>query len=308
MATPGFPWPVQLIKSELPTIPMEGEFFYAPNATTGAGHTITVGLSQTEPLIMSIAALSGDNTYSPIDAYSSITGDNGTLAAYIGSNLLTTSQPNDLLLGIVKGFGANTYTAGAGYTTQPASTGPNFSAETGTASTPGNYTSTFTASAQDFWQTVIAAIAPKPNEGVLSWIASSGGIVSTYFIERCAGLGCSNFGQIGSVPSPTLIYTDSTISPGTVYNYRVRAESSSGTFSPYSTVQAVSPVTPVCCFQLGSDFGRNAKLERIGGKWRINQSIFHREMHWSRVLKLCADSNHRQYVLCGYFCCGRHHI
>ena len=57
---------------------MEGEFFYAPNATTGAGHTITVGLSQSEPLVMSIAALSGDNIYSPIDAYSFITGDNGT--------------------------------------------------------------------------------------------------------------------------------------------------------------------------------------------------------------------------------------
>ncbi len=60
--------------------PMEGEFFYVPNATTGTGHTITVGLSQTEPLVMSIAALSGDNIYSPIDAYSSITGDNGTIA------------------------------------------------------------------------------------------------------------------------------------------------------------------------------------------------------------------------------------
>ena len=47
---------------------MEGEVFYAPNAGTGAGHTITVGLSQSEPLVMSIAALSGDNIYSPIDA------------------------------------------------------------------------------------------------------------------------------------------------------------------------------------------------------------------------------------------------
>ena len=95
--------------------PMEGEFFYVPNATTGAGHTITVQLSQTqEPLVLSIAALSGDNIYSPIDTYASITGDNGTLAKYIASSPLTTSQPNDLLLGIVKGFGNNTYTAGTG--------------------------------------------------------------------------------------------------------------------------------------------------------------------------------------------------
>ena len=128
--------------------PMEGELFYAPNATTGTGHTITVGLSQSEPLVMSIVALSGDNIYSPIDAYSFITGDNGTIAEYIASSPLTTSQPNDLLVGIVKGFYNNTYTAGTGYTAQSASTGTNFSAETGTASSAGSYNSSFTASDQ----------------------------------------------------------------------------------------------------------------------------------------------------------------
>ena len=80
---------------------------------------------------MSISAIAGDNIYSPVDAYSFITGDNGTIAQYITSSPLTTFQPNDLLLGIVKGFGNNTYAAGTGYTTQSASTGLNFSAETG---------------------------------------------------------------------------------------------------------------------------------------------------------------------------------
>ena len=226
--------------------PMEGEFFYVPNATTGASHTITVGLSQSEPLIMSIAALSGDNMYSPIDAYSFITGDNGTIAEYIASSPLTTFQSNDLLLGIVKGFEPNTYTAGTGYTVQSASTGMNFSAETGTASSAGSYNSSFTASAQDFWQTVTAAIAPNPTETVLSWTASTstGGSIANYYIERCTGLACSNFSQIASVSSSTLTYTDTTISSGTVYNYRVRAEDSSGTYSAYSNVQALSPIIP----------------------------------------------------------------
>jgi len=228
--------------------PMEGEFFYAPNAATGAGHTITVTLSQTEPLVMSIAALSGDNIYSPIDTYTLIAGDNGTLAKYIASGSLTTSQPNELLLGIIKGFGNNTYTAGAGYTSQSASTGLNFSAETGTAASTGNYNSSFTASVSDFWQTVMAAIAPKPNETVLSWTAavpsSNGGPIASYFIERCTGFGCSNFSQIASVSGSTLTYTDTSISSGTVYNYRVRAEDSSGTFSAYSNVQALSPIIP----------------------------------------------------------------
>ena len=250
------------------SFPMEGEFFYAPNATTGTSHTVTVALSQTEPLVMSIAALSGDNIYSPIDSYSSITGDNGTVAKYVASTPLTTSQPNDLLLGIVKGFGNNTYTAGTGYTSQSASTGLNFGAETQTASSAGNYTSSFTASVGDFWQTVIAAIAPKPNETVLLWTASTGGIIANYNIERCTGLGCSSFSQIASVPSSTLTYTDTTISSGTVYNYRVRAQDSSGTFSPYSSVLALSPIMPYVVSSLAATPARklswNASAESGG--------------------------------------------
>ena len=231
-------------KSGTSYYPMEGEYFYAPNATTGSSHTVTVKLSQTEPLVMSIAAFSGDNIYSPIDSYSSIAGDNGLISQNITSGPLTTSQPNDLLFGIVKGFGANTYTAGAGYTKLSASTGTNFSAETGPASSAGSYASNFSASVGDFWQTVIAAIAPKPNQSVLSWTASTGGSIANYNVERCAGLGCSSFSQIVSLPATTLTYTDTSISSGTVYNYRVRAENTGGVFSNYSSVQTLSPIIP----------------------------------------------------------------
>jgi hypothetical protein len=224
--------------------PMEGEFFYAPNATTGANHTVTVTLSQTEPLVMSITAFSGDNIYSPIDAYSSIVGDNGTLAKYITSNALTTTQQNDLLVGVVKGFGNNTYTAGSGYTSQTAATGLNFSSETEPAPSAGNYSASFTASVSDFWQSVIGAIAPKPNESVLNWTASTGAPIANYLIERCTGLNCSNFAQVGSVSGSTLTYTDTSIASGTVYNYRVRAEDTAGLFSGYSNVVPVSPIIP----------------------------------------------------------------
>ena len=228
--------------------PMEGEFFYAPNATTGTGHTVTVTLSQLEPLVMSIAAFSGDNIYSPIDAYSFITGDNGTLAQNITSSPLTTSQPNDLLLGIVKGFSNNTYTAGTGYTARLASTGLNFAAETETAPSVGNYNANFTASVSDFWQSVTAAIAPLPNQAVVSWAASTpsstGGPIANYYIERCPGLGCSTFSQIAVVSGSTLTYTDTSIASGTIYNYRVRAEDASAIYSAYSTVQTLSPILP----------------------------------------------------------------
>ncbi len=229
--------------------PMEAVVFYAPNATSGPGHTVTVGLSQAEPLVMSIAALSGASIYSPIDSYSLITGDNGTLAEYIASSPLATTQPNDLLLGFLKGFSYQTYTAGAGYTEQLASSGAslpegNFSVETAPASSAGNYISTFTASIKDFWQTVLVAIAPTPNAAVLSWTASTGGTIANYYIQRCAGLNCNNFGPLATVSGTTLTYTDTTISAGTVYNYTVYAEDSSANVSPTSTVQTVSPIIP----------------------------------------------------------------
>jgi hypothetical protein len=193
---------------------------------------------------MSITAFSGDNIYSPIDAYSSIVGDNGTISKYIASNALTTTQQNDLLVGIVKGFGNNTYTAGSGYTSQTAATGLNFSAATETAPAVGNYSASFTASVGDFWQSVIGAIAPKPNESVLNWTASTGAPIANYYIERCAGLGCSNFAQIASVSGSTLTYTDTPITSGTIYNYRVRAEDTGGLYSGYSSVIPVSPIIP----------------------------------------------------------------
>ena len=227
-----------------PSFPMEGELFYAPNATTGAVHTITVHLSQSEPLVMSIAAFAGDNIYSPIDTYSSITGDNGTLAKYISSGPLTTSQPNDLILGIVKGYSNNTYTAGTGYTSQAASTGNNFSAETQAAPSVGNYSSNFIASNSDYWQSVTAAISPKPTEASLSWTASTGGIIANYYVERCAGVGCGTFSQIATLSGSTLTYTDTTISSGTVYSYRVRAQNTVGTFSAYSGILTFSPIIP----------------------------------------------------------------
>jgi len=182
--------------------------------------------------------------------------------------MLSLYAANDLLLWIVKGFGSNTYTAGTGYTAQSASTGLNFGAETQTASSAGNYTSSFTASVGDFWQTVIAAIAPKPNETVLLWTASTGGIIANYYIERCTGLSCSSFSQIASVSNSTLTYTDATISSGTVYNYRVRAQDSSGTFSPYSSVLALSPIMPYVVSSLAATPARklswNASAESGG--------------------------------------------
>jgi chitodextrinase len=76
----------------------------------------------------------------------------------------------------------------------------------------------------------------------LTWSPStaSGGIAA-YLIERCQGVGCNSFVQVGS--SPTTGYSDTGLTANTTYNYRVRALDNSGNLGPYSlTAQAYTGI------------------------------------------------------------------
>ncbi len=70
----------------------------------------------------------------------------------------------------------------------------------------------------------------------LSWVASTenDGAISEYLVERCMGVNCTNFAQIGTSTGTT--YDDTGLTAGTTYNYRVRAMDSAGSLSPYSNV------------------------------------------------------------------------
>lgn len=77
----------------------------------------------------------------------------------------------------------------------------------------------------------------------LNWTASTDNVLlSQYYLERCAGVGCSTFDQIGF---PTITsYTDTGLVPGTSYSYRVRARDVWGLYSDYSnTASATLPDT-----------------------------------------------------------------
>lgn len=82
--------------------------------------------------------------------------------------------------------------------------------------------------------TRLSAIASKTEQKVdLSWDASTDAYgVTEYQIERCQGAACSSFYQIGSVQG--LTYTDTGVSPGTTYRYRVRATDAANNLSAYS--------------------------------------------------------------------------
>src|SRR5436309_317100 len=74
------------------------------------------------------------------------------------------------------------------------------------------------------------------------WSPSTDNIgVTGYFIERCAGSGCSNFTQIGSTTGfSTTFYTDTGLPSGITYSYRVRARDAEGNLSTYSTANATT--------------------------------------------------------------------
>ena len=58
--------------------------------------------------------------------------------------------------------------------------------------------------------------------------------LSQYLIERCQGAGCSSFTQVGTTAVPGTTFTDSGLTAGTSYSYRVRAQDTAGNTGPYS--------------------------------------------------------------------------
>lgn len=82
--------------------------------------------------------------------------------------------------------------------------------------------------------------SPNSNIMNLTWVASTefgGSGLAGYYIERCTGPSCTNFGQIGQ--SPTNSYSDTTVSGTTTYRYQVRARDNAGNYSNYSNIQSL---------------------------------------------------------------------
>ncbi len=87
----------------------------------------------------------------------------------------------------------------------------------------------------------LTATALSTTQITLSWGASTDPVVagqitsgvSSYRVERCTGVGCSTFTQIGTTANPS--YADTALSPATTYTYRVRVSDGAGNLSSYST-------------------------------------------------------------------------
>jgi IPT/TIG domain/Abnormal spindle-like microcephaly-assoc'd, ASPM-SPD-2-Hydin/Fibronectin type III domain len=221
---------------------LRSQIWYAPNPIVGSAQTVTMNLSQSMPLVMSIIVVKGSNTSSPIDAISLIGSDNGTQSLNVTSPTIATAGTNDLLIGFSKVSAGATFQPGTGFTQQAAASSNFLDAETGAATTPGNYTATFTIDSAQTWEAAVVAVSSSPNRASLSWTASTetGGTISEYLVERCQGTGCTSFAQVGTTTNTS--YSDTGLTASTSYSYRVRAQDTNGNDGPYSTV--VTLTTP----------------------------------------------------------------
>jgi uncharacterized protein (TIGR03437 family) len=108
-------------------------------------------------------------------------------------------------------------------------TAPSFTAVQSPPTAPGNLTGT-------------AASTSQIN---LSWTASTSGVgLANYILQRCQGAGCANFAQVASFAAATTTYSDSGMTAGTMYSYRVQASDTGGNLSPFSNVASAATPLP----------------------------------------------------------------
>jgi fibronectin type 3 domain-containing protein len=75
----------------------------------------------------------------------------------------------------------------------------------------------------------------------LTWTASTDNVgVTGYRVERCTGVACTTFAQIGTTTTATA-YSDTTVTVATPYSYRVRATDAAANLSPYSNTASTIP-------------------------------------------------------------------
>ncbi|HVP49965.1 MAG TPA: fibronectin type III domain-containing protein, partial [Candidatus Bathyarchaeia archaeon] len=103
--------------------------------------------------------------------------------------------------------------------------GPNFlyAADTTPPTAPSNLTAS-------------AASGTRIN---LTWTASTDDVgVTGYRVERCTGVGCTNFAQVTTVTGTT--YGNTGLTQATSYSYRVRASDAAGNLSSYSNIASAT--------------------------------------------------------------------
>src|ERR1700722_15112699 len=225
--------------------------YYAQNiaAAAAGANTVTVTFNTTVKFPdVRIVEYSGISTSGALDVS---VGANGS-GTSLSSGATTTSNANDLLVG-ADYIGATSRTVGSGYTQRLYTSPDSDLVEDRVVAATGSYSASSTQSPSSWWvmqmaafraasggditpptaPTGLTAMTASSSQINLGWVASSDNVgVTGYRIERCSGVGCSGFAQIGT--SPTTTYNDTGLTASTSYSYRVRATDAAGNLSGYS--------------------------------------------------------------------------
>ncbi|MEQ1558579.1 MAG: hypothetical protein ABL933_06490 [Methyloglobulus sp.] len=84
----------------------------------------------------------------------------------------------------------------------------------------------------------LTTVATSSTQINLTWADNANNETAQY-VERCAGAGCTNFAQVASLAANVTSYSDTSLTAGTSYSYRVRAHGAAGD-SAYSNTATVS--------------------------------------------------------------------
>jgi hypothetical protein len=85
----------------------------------------------------------------------------------------------------------------------------------------------------------LTAVATSSSQVNLVWTAATDNVgVTAYLVERCVGVACSAFAQVGTATGTT--YGDTGLAANTSYSYRVRATDAAGNVGPYSNVASAT--------------------------------------------------------------------
>ena len=237
-------------------------FYYAENVSAGSNSVTVADSIAGGTLRFAIFEYSGVATASSFD----VSGTAQGTSAAPGSGSVTTTTAGDLVIGMISTANAATFTAGSGYTIEdrvPAAPNAKLMVEDRRAPTPGPVTAAATLGSSDSWGALLAAFKPASGDTTaptapgnlaaaalsdsqinLSWTAATDDIaVTSYLVERCAGVNCSAFAQIATNSSTA--FSNTSLLGSTTYRYRVRATDAAGNLGPYSNIAtAITPAPP----------------------------------------------------------------
>ena len=230
--------------------------YYATNALPGSNQlTVTFNAAVAYPDVR-IVEYSGIDALNPLDVAVGAAGQ-GTSS---NSGTISTLNANDLLIG-ANYVNSNSTGPGSGFTQRMLTyNGSIFEDRTVTA--VGSYSAAAAMQSGDWVMQMVAFRAagtgtpdttpPSTPSGLttsvisstqinVSWTASTDDVaVAGYQVERCTGVGCSNFALLTTMSATS--FNNTGLTPSTSYSYRVRATDAAGNFSAYSTPASATTV------------------------------------------------------------------